>query len=272
MKGRIGSRVALVTLVMLAGAVGCGKTTTETQSNATAAAPPAEKALAAQPEAAPKVPPAKQDSTPAQTPAATERGAAPSSSSPPIERVRTPSSSVAAATVSKTVGTQSAPITIEVFSDYQCPACRELYLGTLKPLIDNYVLTGKVYLIHRDMPLAQHQYSRVAARYANAAAQVKELEKVSEALFQKQMLWSIDGNVDRVVADALTPGEMKQVRQTVESGKMEAVIDNDVERARTFSVRQTPTMVITHNGRSDPVVGVVPYAMLRQYLDELLRK
>jgi protein-disulfide isomerase len=174
--------------------------------------------------------------------------------------------------VSKTLGTQSAPITIEVFSDYQCPACRELYLETLRPLIDNYVLTGKVYLIHRDMPLSQHPYSRLAAKYENAAAQVKELEKVSTALFEKQMQWSIDGNVDRVVAEVLMPAEMRQVRQMVESGKMDAAIDSDVERARTFGVRQTPTMVITHNGRSDPVVGVVPYSMLRQYLDELLKK
>jgi len=269
----MGSLAALVALVVLIGTAGCGKTSTETQSNTTAAAQPAEKAPAAQPEAVPKTSPAKQDSTPAPNPSATERGATPTSSAPPIERERTPIPNVSpASSALKAVGTPSAPITIEVFSDYQCPACRELYLGTLKSLIDNYVLTGKVYLIHRDMPLSQHQYSRVAARYANAAAQVKELEKVSEALFQKQMLWSIDGNVDRVVAEVLTPAEMKQVRQIVEAGKMDAVIESDVVRARTFSVRQTPTMVITHNGRSDPVVGVVPYSMLRQYLDELLKK
>lgn len=178
----------------------------------------------------------------------------------------------AVAPVDKSVGSKSAPITLEVFSDYQCPACRELFLGTLKPVIDNYVLSGKVYLVHRDMPLPTHQYSRLAARYANAAAQMKQLEKVSEALYTKQMLWSVDGNVDRIVAEVLTPAEMKQVRQLVQGGKLEPGIDSDVSRGRTFSVRQTPTMIITHRGQPVPIVGVVPYAMLRRYLDELLAK
>lgn len=175
--------------------------------------------------------------------------------------------------VDKSVGLKSAPITLEVFSDYQCPACRELFLETLKPVIDNYVLSGKVYLVHRDMPLDHiHKYARVAARYANAAAQVKQLEKVSEALYTKQMLWSVDGNVDRIVAEVLTTAEMKQVRQLVQGGKLEPGIDSDVSRGRAFSVRQTPTMIITHRGQPVPIVGVVPYPMLRRYLDELLAK
>jgi protein-disulfide isomerase len=160
-----------------------------------------------------------------------------------------------------------------VFSDYQCPACRQLYLETLKKVIENYVLTGKVQLIHRDLPLPIHQHSRLAAKYANAAAQLKQLEKVSEALYSKQMLWSIDGNVDRVVAEVLTPTQMKQVRELVQGSKLDAGIDSDVARGRMFSVRQTPTTIITHRGGQPvPVVGAVPYPMLRQYLDELLKK
>ena len=266
----MGSRVAVVTILLLVGIVGCGKTAPETQSNATASTQSAEKSAAAQPETTPKAPPAKQESTPASNPTSPTQGATPT----PVSRSSESEapSGAPASSGSKAVGSASAPITIEVFSDYQCPACRELYLETLRPLIDNYVLTGKVYLIHRDMPLTVHQYSRLAARYGDAAAHVNELEKVSTALFLNQMQWSIDGNVDRVVAQVLTPAEMRQVRQLVESGKMDAAIDSDVERARTFSVRQTPTMVITHKGRSDPVVGVIPYSMLRQYLDELLKK
>ena len=35
----------------------------------------------------------------------------------------------------KAIGSKSAPVTMEVFSDYQCPSCGSLYEQTLKPLI-----------------------------------------------------------------------------------------------------------------------------------------
>src|SRR6266566_2451341 len=39
----------------------------------------------------------------------------------------------------KAFGSKSAPVTMEVFSDYQCPACKQLYLSTNRQLMDNYV-------------------------------------------------------------------------------------------------------------------------------------
>jgi protein-disulfide isomerase len=56
----------------------------------------------------------------------------------------------------KTMGDPNAPITLEVFSDFQCPACKTLYEGTLQPLMKDFVVKGKVYLVHRDFPLAMH--------------------------------------------------------------------------------------------------------------------
>ena len=35
----------------------------------------------------------------------------------------------------KTLGLSTAPITIEVFSDYECPHCKQLYEETLRPLM-----------------------------------------------------------------------------------------------------------------------------------------
>ena len=47
----------------------------------------------------------------------------------------------------KTLGSKSAPITIEVFSDFQCPACRAFYEMTMRQGMDNYVSAGKVYIV-----------------------------------------------------------------------------------------------------------------------------
>jgi protein-disulfide isomerase len=175
-------------------------------------------------------------------------------------------------TALKALGTKTAPITMEVFSDFQCPACRDLYFQTVRPVIDNYVSAGKVYLIHRDMPLPIHPHSRVAARYANAAARMHKLEKVVAALFDKQGNWAADGNVDGVVATALTRTEMNQVRKLVSSGTLDAGIDKDLALGTQFRVTQTPTTIITHKGQTYPVVGVVSYNMLKTFLEQLLKQ
>ena len=41
----------------------------------------------------------------------------------------------ASATPVKTFGNKNAPITMEVFSDYQCPSCRTFFEQTLRPLL-----------------------------------------------------------------------------------------------------------------------------------------
>ena len=161
---------------------------------------------------------------------------------------------------------------MEVFSDFQCPACRELYFQTVRPVIDNYVSAGKVYLIHRDMPLPVHPHSREAARYANAAARVSRMEKVVVALFDKQPIWAADGNVDGVVAAALTRAEMIQVRKLVTGGTLDGGIDKDVALGNQFRVTQTPTTIITYKGQTYPVVGVVTYKMLNTFLEGLLKQ
>jgi protein-disulfide isomerase len=43
----------------------------------------------------------------------------------------------------KSRGLITAPIVLEVYSDYECPHCKMLYERTLTPLIDDYV-SGKV--------------------------------------------------------------------------------------------------------------------------------
>src|SRR3984893_11996519 len=112
----------------------------------------------------------------------------------------------------KAFGSKNAPLVLEVFSDFQCPACKTLYTTTNRQLIDNYVSTGKVYLIHRDFPLPMHAHSKVAAQYARAAAQLGKVEPVEQTLFQNQEKWENSGDIDGTVAAVLSAGEMTKVR------------------------------------------------------------
>lgn len=171
----------------------------------------------------------------------------------------------------KTYGVRTAPITIEEFSDFECPACRELYLQTLQQLLaDNLIAQGKVYLVHHDFPLPVHQYARTAALYANAAAAIGRFESVERALFARQPEWAANGKVREVVASALTATEMRRVDALVRSPEIAAAVDRDIALGRQNGVERTPTMFITYRGRRQPVVGVVSYPILRRYLEALL--
>jgi protein-disulfide isomerase len=170
----------------------------------------------------------------------------------------------------ETHGSKTAPIVMEVFSDYQCPACKTLFVTTNRPLMDNYVSTGKVYLIHRDFPLPMHAHSRVAARYARAAAKLGKFETIQQVLFENQEKWEKTGDIDSVVAGVLSPAEMTKVRALVKGGTLDAIIDKDQALGQSYHVNQTPTTIFHHKGQTFPYSGVMNYEILKQFLNQLL--
>lgn len=175
----------------------------------------------------------------------------------------------------KGLGSRNAPIVMEVFSDYSCPACRSFYVSAIRPMIDEYVSTGKVYLIHRDFPLKGvigHEHSREAALYVNAAAEIGKFQEVDAVLYDKQATWTRDGSVDATVASVLSPADMKQVRKLVEGGKLQPYIDSDQALGTQKGVRQTPSIYVTAHGTTYPLpAGGVSYSLLKKFLDEQLR-
>ena len=168
------------------------------------------------------------------------------------------------------LGSKNAPVVMEVFSDFQCPACKTLFASTNRQLMDNYVSTGKVYLIHRDFPLPMHAHSKVAAQYSRAAAQIGKLEPVEEVLFDNQEKWEQSGDVDGTVAGVLSSSEMARVRGLVKAGNLDAAIAKDQALGQTYRVNQTPTTIFHANGQTLPYAGVMNWEILKQFLDQLL--
>jgi protein-disulfide isomerase len=166
-------------------------------------------------------------------------------------------------------GSKNAPIVMEVFSDFQCPACKTLFNTTNRQVMDNYVSTGKVYLIHRDFPLPMHAHSQVAAQYSRAAAQIGKFEPVEQALFDNQEKWEQTGDVDGTVAAVLSAAEMTKVRALVKAGTMMPLIQKDLALGRIYNVNQTPTTVFHAKGQTFPYSGVMSYDILKNFLDQL---
>ena len=170
----------------------------------------------------------------------------------------------------KAFGSKSAPVVVEIFSDFQCPACKALFLNTTQKVMDNFVDTGKIYLVHRDFPLPMHAYSRVAASYARAAAHIGKCEPVEMALFQNQDKWEASGDVRGTVASVLSASEMKKVDAIVASKELEPLIEKDKAIGMTFPVSQTPTTVFHAHGQTYPYAGSLNYDTLKEFLDQLV--
>ena len=170
----------------------------------------------------------------------------------------------------KAFGSKTAPVVVEIYSDFQCPACKQLFLNTTQKVMDNYVNTGKVYLVHRDFPLPMHAYSRVAASYSRAAAHIGKCEAVEQALFQNQEKWETNGDVKGIVATVLSPAEMKKVQAIVDAKTLEPMIEKDKQLGQTLPVTQTPTSVFHSKGQTYPYAGTLSYDVLKDFLDQLV--
>ena len=114
---------------------------------------------------------------------------------------------------SKILGNPNAPVTIEIYSDFECPMCRTFHIETLPQLVKDYVVPGKVCIVSREFPLDTiHKYSHEAANYATAAARVGKYEAVADALFKTQASWGVSGKVWEVVATVLSAADQKKVQ------------------------------------------------------------
>jgi protein-disulfide isomerase len=168
----------------------------------------------------------------------------------------------------KTRGVASAPVTIEIYSDFQCPACKNLHDSVIKPLTKDYVDTGKVFLIHREFPLPMHSYAREAAALATAAGRVGKYDAVADALFARQDEWSKSGQVAAAALAPLTRQEAQKVQALAKTQDVLAAVEGDAQKGRAAGIHQTPTMLITHKGTPYPISGGVSYSILRRFLDE----
>jgi protein-disulfide isomerase len=169
-------------------------------------------------------------------------------------------------------GNPKAPVEIEVFSDFQCPACKAFHDNEFQRIMAEYVIPGKVYVVYRYFPLQMHPYGRVCAEYACAAARVGRYEKVANALFAQQSAITFSGNMEAVVDSALTPTEAKTVKSLLKSADVQREIETDMGEGKAVPVTGTPTLWVTAHGKSQAVSWPLNYILFKQYIDTLLAK
>ncbi|MCA9507212.1 MAG: thioredoxin domain-containing protein [Myxococcales bacterium] len=68
-------------------------------------------------------------------------------------------------------GDPKAPVTVSVFSDYQCPFCSQAHEDLVEGIIADKDLKGKVKVVFKHFPLPFHQMARPASKAALAAGE-----------------------------------------------------------------------------------------------------
>jgi protein-disulfide isomerase len=144
-----------------------------------------------------------------------------------------------------TLGKPSAPVTMVVFEDPQCPYCDEWNLDTLPTVLTQFVRTGKLKLVYRGI-LIIGPNSGAGLRAVVAAGRQNKLWNMSEALYANQGKensgWITSGLVLALAADLKLDGTklVKDANSKSVTSELQAAASD----ATTYKVQGTPTFEI----------------------------
>jgi protein-disulfide isomerase len=170
----------------------------------------------------------------------------------------------------RTVGAADAPVTIELWEDFQCPACGMITRATEPRLLEEYVATGKVRLVYRDMAFLG-QESIDAAVGARAAQQLlggDAFWRFHDLLFYNQDGENEGAFAREVLADmAVSMGiDRTAFLAALDDPDLIAAVQAETRAGAEAGISSTPTLDI--NGMK--AAGVPTYDALAEYLDGLL--
>lgn len=163
------------------------------------------------------------------------------------------------------VGPETAPITIAVFSDFQCAFCREEAKLLRANLMSAY--PDQVRLVFMDFPLVQiHDWAKPAAIAGHCVASVgaEEFWKYHDWVFEAQPQITAANFPAKFQAWAQGAGlDGLRLQQCQQSPEADAAVMASFQKALGMGLNSTPTLFV--NGRQ--VAGKLEWAALKQIVD-----
>ena len=158
-------------------------------------------------------------------------------------------------------GSGKAPITMVVFSDFECPFCARI-VPTLTELESKY--PGKLKIAFRQLPLPFHKNARLAAAASLAAGEQGKFWPMHDLLF------SHPAGLERAALVGYAKSlklDVAKFGSALDSGRFDKQIEADTADAAQLGANGTPTVFV--NGR--PVVGAQPTEAFQKIIDEELQ-
>jgi len=173
-------------------------------------------------------------------------------------------------------GNPDAPITIVEFSDFQCPFCSRFFEQTLPLIEENYIDTGKIKFVYKDLPLDNlHPNARSAHIAAECADEEGKFWEYHDVLFQKQAVWQRLASSDLDIALSQFAVDLGMQAASFESCMKSQDIADEVNQdtleAAGYGTTGTPTFFIgTEKDGFIKMVGAQPFASFQRVIDEQL--
>jgi len=173
-------------------------------------------------------------------------------------------------------GDKNARIVVIEFSDYQCPFCARFARET-SPLIEKeYVQTGKIRYIFRDLPLTSiHPNAFKAAEAAACAGEQDKFWEMHDRLYENQKKIALSDLPSHAESIGL---DKARFEQCLSSDKYAEKIRQDMAEASRVGVTGTPAFFVAVVDPKDSKLkfvqlmkGAQPFSSFKMYLDGLLK-
>jgi protein-disulfide isomerase len=159
-------------------------------------------------------------------------------------------------------GPKNAPVTVVLFSDFQCPFCKRVE-PTIEQLEKEY--PGKIRVVWKDFPLEFHPNAKPAAMAARAAAEQGKFWEMHRKLFEGQP--ALDRPALEKYAEELGLN-MSKFKAALDSNRFTSGIESDTKEGQAVGVSGTPAAFI--NGRM--LSGAQPIDSFKRIVDQELAK
>ena len=173
-----------------------------------------------------------------------------------------------------TLGDSSAPLTIVEFSDFECSYCRRFHEQVMPHLKRDYIDTGLVRFVHKDLPLPFHPHALPAAAAARCAGEQDRYWDLYSGLFDQQNCLNCKGILAIAAEEELNTTALKACMKRESTL---AVINANRSEAALHNISATPTFIIGPT-RSDGsldgqiIEGALPWASFQSTIEKALRK
>ena len=172
-------------------------------------------------------------------------------------------------------GASAAKVAIVEFSDYECPFCARHAQQTVPDLAREYVDTGKVRYIFKNLPLESiHPNAFKAAVAAECAGEQGQYWPMHDLLFANQRALDAASLMKHGQAAAL---DAPRFQQCLDSTRHDARIRQDLAEGGRIGATSTPTFFIAVTTPGDTKVrairvirGAYPYATFKAAIDSVL--
>lgn len=177
---------------------------------------------------------------------------------------------VSTAMGSPILGSDSAPITIIEFGDYQCEQCYKWYHNTKDSIVQNYIETGKANLIFVDLAILGRDSPKAAAATYCAEEQGKYWEYHDLLYNFQEGVDSGWANSERLKAFAFSLElDTELFDSCVDSGKFAKRVQFNTNEAKKQGATGTPTFIIVNSEGQQKIGGAQPYSVFQKVLDSM---